>query len=192
MIAVLFLAAAAACDRNTGGAQVRVVDLLAQIGNAERRPAGAPFEMAEHTFGGRSRASVAVPPESRMIWKMLLPHRATLRLFVGVPDENGPASVAVRVGVSDGRIYTTVMEPTMTSDDTARQGWVPLAADLSPFAGRKLSLFYRADRQRWEIILGTHALSGAPAAVYLAEPGIDTDSTSAREYMKRRTVSPKG
>ena len=144
--------------------------------------------MTEHTFGGRSRASLVVPAESRIVWTLLVPRSARLVLWAGVPDVNGAASAAFRVGASDGRVYVTVTEQTVSSDETMRQGWVPVTADLSPFAGRKLSIFYRPDRIRWQVIIGTHILSGSPGIVYLGEPVIDTDRDGVREYMKRRTT----
>ena len=105
------------CDRPRDGQRVPVVDLLAQFGNADHRPASARFEMTEHTFGGRSRASLVVPAESRIVWTLLVPRRARLVLWAGVPDVNGAASAAFRVGASDGRVYVTVTEQTVSSDD---------------------------------------------------------------------------
>jgi len=70
----------------------------------------------------------------------------------------------------------------------ARGDVLAVTADLSPFAGRKLSIFYRPDRIRWQVIIGTHILSGSPGIVYLGEPVIDTDRDGVREYMKRRTT----
>ena len=160
---------------------------MSRLSDAERRPAGGAFETEHQTLGGRSRASVVVPAESRLTFSLPIPRRATVRFYAGVPRAAGDASVAFRVGISDDRFYQTLLERTITSADTAARGWIPLSADLAPFAGRKLSLFYRPDTRRWRLVLGTHVVAGAPAAVYLAEPAITADVDSAREYFRRRT-----
>ena len=177
-----------ACGR-TGGkgtdTQVRAVDLLRTFPDAEKRPAGGAFAVQEHTFGEESRASLIVPANSRLVWTTYLPHRATLELQAAVPDAPGPASIEFRIGISDDRIYNTLAETIVSSSDTAARGWTPVTADLSFYAGRKISLFYRPDEQRWRIIIATRAISGSPAVAYIGEPGIRTDNRGAREYVKR-------
>src|SRR5262249_26178091 len=117
--------------------------------------------------------------------------RARLRFHAAVPGSDGPASIAFRVGISDDRIYSTLIEQTISSAEADRSGWREIAADLSPFAGVKLSLFYRPDSRRWRVILGTHVTSGAPRMAYVAEPTIETDVDGAREYAKRRAILPQ-
>ena len=184
---VLLALLAAACSRERGPADVPAVDLLRKLQDAERRPAGGRFDAAEHTFGGRSMASLVVPAESRMTWTLAIPHRAHARLFAAVPGERGPAVVAVRIGISDDRLYTTLVETTVTSEETRTRGWTLIQADLSPYAGRKFSLFYRPDSRLWKVIVGTHVLEGDPAVMYLGNPALMTDVEGAREYLARTT-----
>ena len=120
-----------------------------------------------------------------MTWRMPLPHRATMQFFAAIPPAQGHASVAFRIGISDNRRYDTLVESTITTDDVSQSGWLRVAADLSPFAGRKWSLFYRPDEIRWSLVIGTHVIAGSPAVVYLGEPSIITDVRGAREYAVR-------
>ena len=184
-MAFLFSSLLIACSHPPNGARVAAVDLARRLQEAERRPATAPFELGEFTFAGQSHATIVAPPESRLTWRMPLPRRGILRLFAAVPHAQADAAVAFRVGISDNRRYETLTEPTITSADTSARGWIPVTADLSPFAGRKWSVFYRPDEIRWTIVIGTHVTAGAPAVVYLGEPSITTDVPGAREYAAR-------
>ncbi len=160
------------------------MDLFFHFKDAHRRPERGTFEIREHTFGGRSRASLTVPAASRVTWSLFVPHRARLHVYAGVPATNGPSAVALRMGISDERRYETLREQIVTSGDSAA-GWVPVEADLSAYAGRKLSLFFRPDERRWSIIIATHPVQGSPPFVALGEPGMDADLESAREYRQR-------
>jgi hypothetical protein len=165
---------------------VTAVDLMSRVHDAERRPAGSVVEVRDVTLLGRSRASLSLPPESRLTFALPIPRRAAVRGYAAVPGPSGIA-VAFRVGISDDRFYQTLTEQTVTSDETAARGWIGLRADLSHFAGPQLSLFFRPDRRHWRIVVATHVIAGAPDAVYLAEPAIATDVDAARLYFKQRT-----
>src|SRR5262245_18832574 len=184
--AALLLVGLAGCGPGRAG-EVTTVDLLSRVKDADRRPAGSALEIEEHTFGGRSRASLRLPGESRLTFTLPLPHRAIVRFQAAVAGE-AAAAVAFRVGISDDRFYQTLVEQTIAAADTSSRGWIGVSADLSPFAGRKLSLFFRPDRRRWRLVLGTHVVAGAPSGVYLADPVIAADVDSAREYMVRRAA----
>ena len=99
------------------------------------------------------------------------------------PEANG--SVALRVGISDNRIYNTIVEPTIAT--AGPDSWTLVDADLSLYAGRKWSLFYRPDETKWRIIIGTHVVSGSVPTVYLGAPALMTDVEGAREYLRRQT-----
>ena len=161
--------------------------MLRLFQDAERRPLHGSFELKEHTFAGVPRASLVVPAESRVTWKLFVPHRGRLQMFVAFAEASA-ASVAVRVGVSDNRVYNTLTERTISSAEAAR-GWVALDVDLSTYAGRKWSLFYRPDGRKWQIIVGTHVLAGSVSNVYLGSPALMTDVEGAREYLRRLTTT---
>jgi hypothetical protein len=179
------------CTAERDGAVVPVVDLARKLGEAERRPLTGAFELGEFTFAGHTRASIVVPAESRLTWKLRVPHRGTLRLHAAVPPANGPAAAVFRVGMSDNRRYDTVIEQTITSDQTASRGWIAMAADLSRYAGRKFSLFFRPDEIQWRVVVATHVVAGSPGVVYLGEPAITTDVDGAREYVHRALQQEK-
>ena len=165
---------------------VPAADLLRSFDHADRRPRAGTFELKEHTFGGIPRASLVVPAESRIIWKLFVPHRGRFQAYVALPPDT-TASVAIRVGISDERIYNTLAEPTVTTADVRATGWIPVDVDLSMYAGRQWSLFYRPDDIKWQVIVGTHVLSGSVPNVYLATPALVTDVEGAREYLRRLT-----
>ena len=140
--------------------------------------------MKEHTLGGTPRATLVVPSDSRITWTVFVPHRAHLQAYVAFPA-GASGAVAVRIGVSDNRIYNTLTETTVTTADAGGTEWIPIAADLSLYAGRKWSLFYRPDETKWRIIVGTHLLAGAVPSVYLGSLAVVTDTEGAREYLRR-------
>lgn len=159
---------------------MRVIDLIRQFAHAETRPLTGSFQIAEHTFGGRSHTSLVVPVPSRVIWTTALPERAALRVAVAVPQAG---AVSFRIGVSDDRIYEMLVERTVRSAESASTGWTSLEADLSLYAGRKPSLFYRPAGRRWRLVLSADSVEGSPPAVWGA-PGVDTDSGAARRFLQ--------
>lgn len=169
---------------------MQVVDLLKQIGHAETRPLSATIELGEHTFDGRSRASLVVPVPSRVIWTQALPVRGVLRVDAAVPDEPSPTIVRFRIGISDDRVYEGLVEREIAGGGSSRQGWTPISADLSGYAGRKFSLFYHPDQRRWRIVFNVDAVSGAARWAYWGAPGIEADGDAARRFVKLHSVSP--
>jgi hypothetical protein len=177
------IATSGACSSRASGPPIRTIDLIKQFAHAETRPLAGSFQIAEHTFGGRAHTSLVASVPSRVIWTTTLPERGWLRVAVGVPQQAGSASaVNFRVGISDDRIYDRLVQRTVSSAES-RAGWTDLEADLSLYAGRKLSLFYRPHGRRWRVILSADWIEGTAAAVWGA-PGIDTDSAAARRFLK--------
>jgi hypothetical protein len=189
VLALLLASLPLGCGSARSG-EVTAVDLMSRVKDADRRPAGSPIAVEAQDFGGRPRASLRVPGESRLTFTIPIPRRAVLRFYAAVADAAG-AAVAFRVGISDDRFYQTLLEQAVTSEETAARGWVELAADLSHFAGPQLSLFFRPDTRRWHLVLGTHVVTGSPAGVYLGEPALVTDLDAARDYVKRRVPAAR-
>jgi hypothetical protein len=162
---------------------VRTIDLIKVLDHAELRPSSASFQLAEHTFAGQPRASIVVPVPSRITWPTAIPRRATLGLdAAAVPRGGGVAAVRVRIGISDDRVYEALAERTILTDTAA---WTPIAVDLSPYAGRKFSLFYQPDGRTWRLVLAADVAEGA-ADLYWGNPGIDTDAAAARDFTRSR------
>ena len=144
--------------------------------------------MKEHILGGTPRATLAVPADSRITWTLFVPHRAHLQAYVAFPP-GASGAVVVRVGVSDNRIYNTISEATVATSDVEGKDWFPINADLSLYAGRKWSLFYRPDETKWRIIVATRVLSGSVPSVYLGSLALVTDTDGAKEYLRRLSTS---
>lgn len=154
------------------------VDFIRELDRAETRPPGA-FEVAHHLAAGAAHPAILAPAPGRLTWTLPIPRRATFRAVIA-PASNAPARV--RLGVSDARIY----EALAAVDVPPGGGWSPLTADLSAYAGWKVSLFYRPEHQAWHVNVSIDAIGGAPARVALGSPEIVTDREAAGEYAKRR------
>ena len=173
------------CRSSTPFAPVRVVDLIREMDSADKRPAGG-FSIAMQQVDGVPRPVIAAAVPSRLTMALPLPRRGVFHAFVALAD--GPpgataAPVRLRLGVSDHRIYEGVTELILSP---GRHTWVDFSADLSAYAGWKLSLFYRPDRITWRVVLAADAMEAIPATVLWGAPEITTDTESAREYTARR------
>lgn len=168
-----------------------MVDFIRQLDHADTRPLGGSFQIVEHTCGGRSEASLEVPANSRIIYPQPLPRRGVLRVNAAVPGDNGPATVNFRIGISDDRLYTTLLDQPVTSEESRTRGWTRLVVDLSRYAGPKFSVFYQPDRRRWRVVFSTSITEGSPAVAYWGTPGIDTDSQAARRFFKDLTAAAR-
>jgi hypothetical protein len=174
----------AACGAGAPQAQLLVVDLIGKFRLAETRPAGGAFGLAQHTLGGRVRATVEVPVPSRVIWTIPVPRRGRLVLTPALLPSTSPAQVRFRAGVSDNRIYEGLADTTLRSGDAAVG--TPLEIDLSDYAGLKWSIFYQPDWRVWRLVLNTELIEGAPTRALWIEPAIYTDGRAARHYFHQR------
>jgi hypothetical protein len=178
---VLLAACVGACHAPRGERSVHVIDLLKELPRAERLPDPAAFGVVEQTIGGVSRPAVAIPIPARVVWTLRFPERATFNALVAV--DGAPSTLVVfRVGVSDERRYDALARVELAS---APPQWIPLAADLSVYAGRKWSVFYRPDAHPWRLVLSIDGVGGAARAI-CAEPSVDSDREAARAYATRR------
>jgi hypothetical protein len=166
----------AACGSPPPSIPVAAVDFIEEFERADARPPGT-YTIGEHVAGGTALPAIAGPAPGRLTWVLPLPRGATFRARVAASG----ASVRVRVGVSDDRIYEQLADRIVTPGDA----WAPLAADLSAYAGFKISLFYRPDGVRWRVNLSADAIEGA-ATVEWGRPEVVTSTTNAREYVRRR------
>ena len=111
------------------------------------------------------------------MWALPLPRDGVFRARIAVAG----ARVRIRIGVSDARIYEQLAERILAPD----QEWSVLTANLSAYAGRKISLFYRPDNISWRVNLSADAIEGA-ATVAWGRPEVLTSSRNVAEYVKRR------
>jgi hypothetical protein len=182
IVSALLCGGCASSDRSS---TVLVIDLLHEFARAEKRPADGGFAIAEHTVAGVRHTGIAVPPASRLIWTARLPARGWLRTSVTLlPARTGDATVSFRIGISDDRLYERLAEERVTVSRGRDSAWIDLAADLSPYAGRKWSLFYRPDSVTWRLVLSTDRVAGEGRAFW-GSPRVVSDLDAAREWQKR-------
>jgi hypothetical protein len=173
---VVFATFADACASTSRSAPVPVVDFIKELDRAELRPASA-YAIAESRLGGSPVPAIVGPSPGRLTWTLPVPRHASLQMRIAVEG----APVRVRLGVSDARIYEQLLATTITPG----AGWTPLSADLSAYAGWKVSLFYRPDGQKWRINFSADTMSG-PATIAWGIPAILASREDALEYAARR------
>mgnify|MGYP001450330715 CR=1 FL=1 len=151
------------------------IDLLSLLASAEKRPpttANDAFVVGDVQIDGRRVPAVIVPQPSRIVWTVRIPRRATLTAQAGlVPDRTGKyAGVAVfRIGVSGGKIYEQVYERRMNPITVeADRAFVPIAVDLSAWAGWQWSLFYRPSETRWNLVFSVDGTGSTDTPLWLA------------------------
>lgn len=182
---VLVVLVLCGCGSPTPVAPVRVVDLVRELDRADKRPADG-FVQVESRIGDAAHAAIAAAVPSRLTLPLPLPRHGVLHTFVALaesPAGTPAATVRLRAGVSDARIYENLAELTLTS---GTRTWQELRVDLSAYAGWKWSLFYRPEEVTWRVVLAADATDSVPATVLWGAPGISTDTVSAREYVARR------
>jgi hypothetical protein len=178
------LAATGGCSRasDAASAPVRAIDLLHESGRASKRPLDSIFSLGEHAVGGETRRALAATAPCRIIWSVWLPPRPLLHTHVAVvPAPDQAAAVAFRFGVSDERLYDALAEQRVVVAAGEEPRWHPVEVDLSLYAGRKWSLFFRPDSHRWRLVFAADNLGGA-AVVLWGSPGVDTDQKGARDW----------
>jgi hypothetical protein len=108
-----------------------------------------------------------------------------------VPAQDQSATVAFRVGVSDERLYDALAERRVSVAAGQPPQWRPLTVDLSLYAGRKWSLFFRPDSHPWRLVFNADLLAGQAVALW-GSPGVDTDVSGARAWKQQteRTAQP--
>jgi len=122
-------------------------DFVARVNEAAvRRPSPDIFTVRDVTIGGDTRRSITMAQASRIAWDQVIPEGAWLDVSFGVPEEAGttPAGgVRFRVGLSfDGHYEEFVTQVVDPHTDPADRHWRSVRVDLSPFAGRTVSLIF--------------------------------------------------
>jgi hypothetical protein len=186
--------ALAACrgEPDPATSHVRAIDLLHEAGRASKRPSDLVFSVGEHTAGGERRPALAGRAPCRIIWTLRFPPRSLVQTLVAiVPAQDQSATVAFRVGVSDERLYDALAERRVSVAAGQPPQWLPLTVDLSLYAGRKWSLFFRPDSHPWRLVFNADLLAGQAVALW-GSPGVDTDVSGARAWTRQaeRTAQP--
>jgi hypothetical protein len=138
--------------RVRGGEPPAAIDLMARLGDADRRPHDAPgdlFAVSKVTIDGDARRAVLVRPTTRITWDLTLPNRAFLRTAMGLhPSARSVEGdgVQFRVGVSVGPrfdpLLTRRLDPRHAAAD---RGWVPVVIDLTRYSGQRVHIVLATD-----------------------------------------------
>jgi len=137
----------------TGGA---LIDLVASVDRAERRPQPEHVRRTFTKLEGQIEPAVEVPAASRIVWSVRLPDHAVLRTAVGASPElaaSKDAQAIFRIGISDERSYDALIATEVRLGSA--QAWKRVSVDLSKYSGFKWSLFYRPRDKTWRIIFNT-------------------------------------
>lgn len=147
------------------------------------------FELTQHTFGADTRAILLVPVPSRVVWKVRIPRSATLQVSPGFATPAVRGTVRFRIGVSDDRIYEGLAETALGPGVRAPH---PMTVDLSAYAGRKWSLFYRPEERPWRVVLSADYVDGDVTEALWLEPRIAAGADDARRFRAqlRRELVP--
>jgi hypothetical protein len=176
MRTALVLLLVAGCRRALPSASIPAVDFIKEAHRAEQRPRA--YTVAYWSAAGTMRPALVGPSPGRLIWTLPMPRAARFDAEVAAAG----APVRARVGVSDARVYELLGAATLSPGAP----WTPLTADLSAYAGWKLSLFYRPDRVQWRLVLSADAIAGTPGTVAWGSPQILASTRNALEYETRR------
>lgn len=111
-----------------------------------QRPSPDVFSVRNVTIGSETHRGIAVAQASRLAWDVTLPEGAWVEARLALEESvwNQPGDgVMFRIGVSfDGRyeeVLTQVVNPAGVAAD---RRWVPVEVDLSPYAGKQVSLIF--------------------------------------------------
>ena len=128
-----------------------VLDLVSEVPRAkDRRPSADAFSITTVTLGTERRRSIYTTTSSRIKWDVTVPEASTLKVSIGLKMEAWAIEgdgVLFAIGVSDpsaGRyveLFSRVVNPFGRQDD---RGWLHLALDLSPYAGKTVELVFNA------------------------------------------------
>lgn len=162
VLALAVVGGLAAC-RAESSVTTAVLDLVQLFPTAETRAAEPPekaFQILDVDLGGETKRSIRAPAPSRIVWVVRVPRDAVIRLGVGFPPARGgerrrPA--AVRIGISDARLYEILLRRPADELESAPGRWAPVEVDLRRYAGWQWSLFYRPSRHPWRIVFSLDA-----------------------------------
>lgn len=138
-----------------------VMDFAPQVATATVvRPSFEIFSVADVRVGRATMPAIAASGESRIAWDVTIPNGAWIEAHLALPDAMALTpgeGVLFRIGISlDDRyeeVVTHVVAPAPSAD---HYQWSPVAANLSSFAGRRVSLIFNT---------GGPGLWGAPRLI---------------------------
>ncbi len=154
LIVVALVVAAVAFWMSRRGGQTTALDLIALLGDAQKRstwnePGDAPFTVKDVTIAGQTHKAIFAPPHARIRWKLQVPRRGTFEVWYGVREDGWTGDgngVQFRIGVSDGRTYEPYFTEVVNPHDRDRdRRWLSATIDLSAYEGQLVELNLNTD-----------------------------------------------
>lgn len=144
---VVGAAALAAVFWRDADALTPVTDFAAIVESATvRRPNADVFSVETVTLAGESRRAIAAAGASRIAWDVVPADRQWIDVAIGLREHtwtSGDNAVLFRIGLSyDGHYEDLVARLIDPAREAGDRGWVPVPIDLSPYAGRAVSLIF--------------------------------------------------
>lgn len=129
------------------GPERLAIDFVQQFDAATvKRPSAEVFSIKTVALGSESRSSITVQQPSRIAWDLTIPSHASIEAELGLEERAWTVAgngVLFRIGISlDGRydeLVARLVNPHQVVED---RRWVRVAVDLSPYAGRAVSLVF--------------------------------------------------
>lgn len=186
LLSLVIVVALVGAIRSTGvrvdAAEPGSVDLLAAFPEAEKRTTFGTlheaFDLQDVTIAGVRRPSLLALPFSRVTWTVEVPPDAVLRAAVAFrPDtwtREGDGAM-FRIGVSHGtryeEVYRRYLAPYASAAD---RRWYNVEADLSSFAGARVSLIFNTEPGELGNAVADATVWGAPRLVPRASARVST------------------
>jgi hypothetical protein len=152
-VAAIAVAVVAFWMLRKGGTAV-ATDLIGLLPEAQKQtvwsePGDAPFSVKDVTLAGETHKAIYAPPHSRIRWKIEVPRRGTLEVFVGLREDAWTADgngVQFRIGVSDGRTYEEYFREVVDPRGRERdRHWLSASIDLSAYEGQLVEINFNTD-----------------------------------------------
>ena len=136
------------------GGEGVTIDLLAQLGDAQKRSTWTQttetlFGVGDVTIAGKTHTAIFAPPASRIKFKIEVPRRGTFEVFYALREAAWTADgdgAQFRIGVSDGRTYEQYLSEAINPKTRDRdRKWLPATIDLSAYEGQMVEIVLSTD-----------------------------------------------
>lgn len=124
------------------------IDLIAQFGEAQKRPAPELFSVVDATLAGETKKAIQVSPAAgtRLVWKARVPDDGWLWVSLGMQPEAWEKEgdgIKFLVGVSDGRAFEELFSQHLNPyANPGERKWLPVRVDLSTYAGEVVDVIF--------------------------------------------------
>lgn len=178
LIAVIVVIGLVLWGWHRGGGSSTKIDLTSLLDGAEKRtgqiPPGEAIAVGTFTVDGEAKPCILQPSVSRIIFKVRPPADAWFSASIAVDpavwSKEGDG-VLFRMGISDGKkSYEELLNQAVNpAANPADRRWIPVAIDLSEYAGRDVELILNVNASvpgsGRNDLANDRALWGAPSLV---------------------------